>query len=293
MKHFKLFILLLILNALVISLACACSDIDKEADQNNDTLDISSTADKETYQGETNSAKETTSRKNQGLTETSKTEFVREEPSESVLEGEPDSPVEAIMLYQTEQGISDRNAERFFKTFSTTPVYYSYEMTSLSDEKVTEIQLAIDDASRTYMKIQRDELLVEVISTRDGQYFELDSINKVATEISQTEAQGNFISKETFEKIYNQAELLYYVGEGQAKFFGEDVTFEEYTTDNKIFLRYYFTDDQVLGHRTLEDNQIISTVKINTLKNYFTEEMDMFELPPDFKVYYLEEGPEQ
>ncbi|MGB4609426.1 MAG: hypothetical protein WBH77_02255 [Saccharofermentanales bacterium] len=199
-------------------------------------------------------------------------------------EEEPDSPLKDITISQAEQGVSERQAMRFFENFSTVPVYYAYKSTILPENKVQEVIIAIDENGRTYTKIKSESDSVEIVSTAKDVYYELDRENKVANPISKEVAQGDIISKDVFEQISEQAELLYYVGSGKAIFKNLEVEFEEYTKDNKNFVRYYFDQNSVYGHRTFENNQLKSQVIITALKNYFPDQMDIFEIPDDYTI---------
>ncbi|NLJ69978.1 MAG: hypothetical protein GX328_00740 [Clostridiaceae bacterium] len=199
-------------------------------------------------------------------------------------EEEPDSPLKEIIISQAEQGVSGREALRFFKTFSTIPVYYEYKLTTLPENKSQEVIIAIDEIGRTYTKIGNESDSVEIVSTAKDIYYELDRENKIANPISKEVAQGDIISKDSFEQIYEQAELLYYVGSGKAIFRGREVEFEEYTKDNKTFVRYYFDQDSVFGSRTFENNQLKLQVVISALKNYFPDKMDIFLIPDDYII---------
>jgi len=199
-------------------------------------------------------------------------------------EEEPDSPLQEVTIFQAGQGVSDREALRFFKTFLTIPIYYAYKLTILPENKTQEIIVSIDESGRTYTKIESESGSVEIVSTTKDVYYELDRENKIANPVSKEVAQGDIISKDVFEQIYEQAELLYYVGSGKATFRGREVEFEEYTKDNKTFVRYYFDQDSVFGYRTFENNQLKLQVVIIALKNYFPNQMDIFVIPDDYII---------
>lgn len=291
MKHIKFILLLLVLNVFFSLVACAADNNNQEQVETENSTKSIIVETGQTTKTEKDTENKSTSQDLDALVE----ENVSDGPETTIIDSnsdEPASPVNTIKLSQAEQGISNRQAERFFKTFSTIPVCYSYKTTTYPENKVCEVKLAIDDNDQTYKKISMNEIEVEILSTINGQYFELDAVEEAANEISQEEAQGDIISRNTFERIYNLANVLYYVGEGQAKFLDQEAYFEEYTRDNETFIRYYFTDDHVLGHRSFKDNNLLSEVEIKTLKNYFEDELYIFEIPEGYSINYLADSQE-
>lgn len=248
--------------------------VDTESSDNVSTIKLTDKTEDETKPIESDSES----------TDTDETEPAKTVANDFDYEEEPDSPIAEINLSQAEQGVSEREAKRFFKTFSTIPVYYEYKSTTLPENKTQTVTISIDEIGRTYTKIESEQDSVEIISTADEKYYELDRENKVANRISKEIAQGEIISKDVFEQIYAQAELLYYVGKGKGQFSSHELEFEEYTKDNKTFVRYYFDDESIYGHRTFENNQLKSQVAIKALKNYFPDEMEKFLIPEDFTI---------
>lgn len=290
MKRTKYLVSIIIILSLILSLT-ACGKSEKEAEEQTDIL---SGADVKTDLSEQVSANELSEKADADKKADEKE--TKESVSSTTLESapvlapdfdyeeEPDSPLQEITISQAEQGVSDREALRFFKTFSTIPVYYAYKSTILPENKSQEVIISIDEIGRTYTKIESESDSVEIVSTAKDVYYELDRENKTANPISKEVAQGDIISKDVFEQIYEQAELLYYVGSGKATFGGREVEFEEYTKDNKTFVRYYFDQDSVFGHRTFENNQLKLQVVISALKNYFPDQMDVFVIPDDYII---------
>ncbi|HHU53385.1 MAG TPA: hypothetical protein GXZ43_04825 [Clostridiaceae bacterium] len=290
MKSIQISVKIIVILSLVLCLA-ACG---KSEDKAEDETDIASGADVKTDSSEQVSVKDlsekddvdekaTDNKTNQSISSTN-LESIPAIAPDFEYEEEPDSPLQEIAISQAEQGVSDREAIRFFKTFSTIPVYYAYTSTVLPENKSQDVIISIDEIGRTYTKIESKTDSVEIVSTSKDVYYELDRENKIAYSISKEDAQGDIISKDVFEQIYEQAELLYYVGSGKATFKNRDVEFEEYTKDNKTFVRYYFDEDSVYGHRTFENNQLKSQVVISALKNYFPDQMDIFLIPDDFTI---------
>lgn len=287
MKLLKHILKLLLIITIAFS-AIACGEVTDDRENNsaiNSTTNEASNTDSNTQTVElSNDANENGTKVESSSEKLEESSEAQQTMDDFDYEEEPDSPVAEITILQAEQGVSDREAARFFKTFSTIPVYYKYETTSIPEDISQFITISIDEIGRTYTLISDEEISVEIVSTADEKYYELDRENKTANQISKEMAQGEIISKDVFEQLYAQAELLYYVGSGKAQFGGRELDFEEYTKDNRTFVRYYFDDKSVFGHRTFEDNQLKSQVKIEALKNYFPEEMDIFLIPEDFTI---------
>lgn len=259
MKRIKHLVKIILIISLILSLTACNKSEEKEVTE--EETDILSGTDVKTDSSEQISANELSEKAGDGESAGIETKSnISSTTTESVpvlapdfdYEEEPDSPLKEIVISQAEQGVSGREAFRFFEIFSILPVYYAYKSTTLPENKSQEIVLSIDEIGRTYKKIETETDSVEIVSTAKDVYYELDRGNKIANPVSKEIAEGDIMLKDLFEQTFEQAELLYYVGSGKGTFGGREVEFEEYTKDNKNFVRYYFDENSVFGHRTLK-----------------------------------------
>ena len=193
---------------------------------------------------------------------------------------EPPAPVRDIDITVAEQGIENRDAMMFFKTISTNPVYYHYlhHAAELPESDIT-VALNFD---QSYLKIEQAGAVSEYLCTGEQNYYRLERERKEAIPVTIEEAMGHQISMVSFEQLYDNAQNLYFVGSGIGKFQGQSCAFEEYTQTGSEFVRYYFRNDQVWGHRVFEDGELVSEVVILALKNY-VDDMS-FEIPEELTV---------
>lgn len=195
---------------------------------------------------------------------------------------EPHTPVKKIEMGMVEQGVIGRKADDFFRPFSKTPVYYSYELTNEDSSKI-EVVLALDEQNRAYLRLSSENETVELLSPSEDEIYILDSANKTAQALSGDEVLEYWNPRDLARSIFEQSSQLYYVGTGKAIFNSAPVTFEEYTRDNISFTRYYFSAEKSLGHRVFSNGKLISSVTITKLTNSL-EEGPIFSLPEDYRL---------
>lgn len=189
------------------------------------------------------------------------------------------------------QGVTGQRAERYFKTLSTDPVTYDYLVypgDADPDEPVTEIDLSLS-RGRTYMKLTAQDLMLGLLQINEGSYYQIDYIAKTYEELSGRSSYQKELSMEAFAQLQENARKFILTGRGEAIFYGDKVTFEEYTVDGASYVRYYFVGDALVGHRSFSGGQIRQTVRVKEVSNRYDE--SLFKLPQGFTKLSSEAPP--
>lgn len=199
---------------------------------------------------------------------------------------EPDVPM-SVPMENPIVGVAGTKAERFFKTLSIEPVTYHYllipgtgnkELSDLRGE--IEVYLSLS-RGKSYMRVTTDLRDFSFLQLQESNYYEIDHNAKTYKILPGTSTQGNELSMDSFRQLEPNASLFIDTGKGRAMFAGREVHFEEFTTDAKRYVRYYFIGDVLVGHRTFENGQITQTVIIYEASNRYDE--DLFQLPQGLK----------
>ena len=125
----------------------------------------------------------------------------------------------------------------------------------------------------------------ESLVLNDGRFFFLDREEKIALQFLLEDDSDIRSYDGAINQVLLGLETIYFLGEGQAIFLGQNSTFEEYTLDNRVYIRYYFSDDDFLGYRIFDSNSKINLeMTVVELTNDLSNYQELFYLPEDFSI---------
>ena len=182
------------------------------------------------------------------------------------------------------RGIGGHRVERFFKTLSNDPVFYHYVVYPGEDDakakgdsgKVSEVLIVINKDQR-FMRIDSAISSVAILQLEADYYYQIDLLTGDYEKLRVSDTFNSELSLEAFRKLEKDASKFIRTGSGNAIFYGQRVTFDEYTADGKVFTRYYFVGDALVGHRSFENGKLQRSVRVAEASNRLVT--DYFRLP--------------
>ncbi|NLJ94794.1 MAG: hypothetical protein GX326_04820 [Clostridiaceae bacterium] len=204
------------------------------------------------------------------------------------LQEEPSIPITSKNLFEAEQGIEQRKLSKFYNTLAQEQFYFAYQTDDLVNNQLTNYILSFSKDGTKYSMISDESDTQESLVLNDGSFFILDREEKIAFEIFLDDNSEIYSYDGAINEILLGLETIYFLGEGQASFLGQNSTFEEYTLDNHEYIRYYFSDDNLLGYRIFDSNSKINLeMTVVELTNDLSNYQELFYLPEDFSIQAL------
>ena len=201
----------------------------------------------------------------------------------------PSVPLQNINLIEAEQGIQTRKTEKFFEILNQNNLVFSYQIEDFIENENNQYIMAFTEEGFQYSKIITENYIQESLALKNGESYLLNSENKTAISIQDNTEFTSF--QEEMNQILKGFKNIYYLGEGKAEFLNKDVSFEEYTTDNRNFIRYYFLDNEIVGYRVFDSQGTLNTeMIISVLSNDLTNYLELFSIPDNYSVqdFYTE-----
>lgn len=185
------------------------------------------------------------------------------------------------------RGVAGTRVERFFRILSVNPVTYHYavlpsegDLLDAEDIDVLEVYIALKD-DLAYMRIDTKDSALALLQLSSSTHYQMDLIAGTYEILPGLSTKSNELSMEAFRQLESNAASFINTGTGQGVFFGQRVTYEEFTADGASYVRYYFVGDVLVGHRRFEDGKIVRTVRVFEASNRYDD--DVFQIPEGLK----------